>query len=128
MKDKLLLLKGLPLLLFLRIATAGAIAISGAWAQVSRGDFTGENPFELFVCPVLGLARNYGIAASVIFVFMMGLILFLSDKGGDDKGIWSVLKIAAAIAVGVGIILLIFFTFEDWIVGAFGPVCAAQLG
>ena len=98
------------------------------FAQVNRGNFTSANPFEEFLCPIIGIIRNYGTVATIVFVVLIALGTYFMDKGGEDRSIMSALKGLGMLVVGIGIVLILYFIFEDWVISQFGvSVCAAAI-
>lgn len=103
--------------------------LAPAAAQISGSEVMTANPFETFLCPVIGLVRNYGIAAVIVFVLLLAMVMYMTDKGGEDKGIISIIKVAGLIIVGFGLLLVLYFVFEDWIIQTLGvSLCAGELG
>ena len=61
-------------------------------------------------------------------VVLIALGTYFMDKGGEDRSIMSALKGLGMLVVGIGIVLILYFIFEDWVISQFGvSVCAAAI-
>ena len=110
----------IPLLIFSG-GTAGAV--------VQRGDVTGSNPFETYLCPVIGVIRNYGVVALILFTVLIGLLYIVSDKTSEDKGVTTAIKSLMYLVAGVGILLMVYFLFEENIIDLTGVnLCTGVIG
>ncbi len=98
-----------------------------ALAQV-RDNITDANPFEEFICPIIGLIRSYGLLSVILGVILLGLLWALFKDSSDSKGTLEILKSVGATVVGVALILFLYFTFEGQIIEWFGiTVCPANI-
>ncbi len=98
-----------------------------ALAQV-RDNITDANPFEEFICPIIGLIRSYGLLSVILGVILLGLLWALFKDSSDSKGTLEILKSVGATVVGVALILFLYFTFEGQIIEWFGiTVCPASI-
>ena len=85
---------------------------SQAMAQVPS-DF---NPFITFVCPILNQVRSFGIPVLIIVVVIIGIMFLFLKDGSDSKGSMEILKNIMGTFVMIGIIMILYFAFEDQIV------------
>ena len=86
---------------------------SQAMAQVNFED--GFNPFLTFVCPIINQVRSFGIPVLIIVVVVIGVMFLFLKDGSDSKGSMEILKNIMGTFVMIGIIMILYFAFEEQI-------------